>query len=188
MPRSPFVPASILISLLAGPAFAQSDLTTEPVALAATQTSIVGKVMVVNTETRLMTVKVGDGSYVLLHVPPEVERIDRIKIGNRVEVSETTSTLIALEKGADAGAIGAEGATLIDREPGEKPAGTITDVLTVRGQVVGIDKAAGTVTIQGPEAVRTFEVEDVTLLDDLAVGDGVVANFLNVISGRVTFD
>ncbi len=69
---------------------------------------------------------------------------------------------------------------------GEKPAGTITDTLTLYGKIVGIDKAAGTVTIKGAETTRTFPVQDADLMKELAIGDGVVATFRNVISGEVT--
>jgi Cu/Ag efflux protein CusF len=82
--------------------------------------------------------------------------------------------------------MGAEGETEVTAQPGDKPAGTITDELTLYGKIVGVDKAAGTVTIKGAETTRIFPVEDMALLDELKVGDGVVAKFRNVISGEVT--
>ena len=186
-----FIPSAALAALLVvpaiGPLYAEVDLTTEPVVAEAMQTTISGEVMVVNTDTRLMTLKTADGRYDVLHVPPEVKRLDEIKIGDMVSITETTTALIELQKGRDAGAMGAEGSTDAERAPGsEKPAGTITDTLTLYGKIVGIDKAAGTVSIKGAETTRTFPVEDAALMDELAVGDGVVATFRNVISGEVT--
>jgi hypothetical protein len=186
-----FIPSAALAALLVvpaiGPLYAEVDLTTEPVVAEAMQTTISGEVMVVNTDTRLMTLKTADGRYEVLHVPPEVKRLDEIKIGDMVSITETTTALIELQKGRDAGAMGAEGSTDAERAPGsEKPAGTITDTLTLYGKIVGIDKAAGTVSIKGAETTRTFPVEDAALMDELAVGDGVVATFRNVISGEVT--
>ena len=79
------------------------------------------------------------------------------------------------------------GETTVERAgSGDKPAGSITDTLTLYGKIVGVDKAAGTVTIKGAETTRTFNVDDPALLDEVAVGDGVVANFRNTITGQVT--
>jgi Cu/Ag efflux protein CusF len=181
--------AAVLSTLLAAPAaFAQVDLQTQPVAAEAMQSTIEGEVMVVNTDTRLMTLKTADGAYEVLHVPPEVTRLDEIKIGDMVSITETTTALIELQTGRDAGSMGAEGDTEVAADPSSsgKPAGSITDTLTLYGKIVGIDKAAGTVDIKGAETTRTFPVEDKALLDELKVGDGVVAKFKNVISGEVT--
>jgi Cu/Ag efflux protein CusF len=181
--------AAVLSTLLAAPAaFAQVDLQTQPVAAEAMQSTIEGEVMVVNTDTRLMTLKTADGAYEVLHVPPEVTRLDEIKIGDMVSITETTTALIELQTGRDAGSMGAEGDTEVAADPSSsgKPAGSITDTLTLYGKIVGIDKAAGTVDITGAETTRTFPVEDKALLDELKVGDGVVAKFKNVISGEVT--
>jgi hypothetical protein len=155
-----------LSALLTGAAFAQVDLQTQPVAAEAMESNIEGEVMVVNTDTRLMTLKTADGTYEVLHVPPEVKRLDEIKIGDMVSITETTTALIELQTGRDAGAMGAEGETEVTAQPGDKP--------------------AGTVTIKGAETTRVFPVEDMALLDELKVGDGVVAKFRNVISGEVT--
>ena len=61
----------------------------------------------------------------------------------------------------------------------------MTETLTVTGEIVGIDKAAGTVTVKGPNATRTFDVADPALLEGVKVGDGVIAKFRNVIVGEV---
>jgi Cu/Ag efflux protein CusF len=179
---------AILAAPVTSPVLAQVDLQTQPVAAEAMETKIEGEVMVVNTETRLMTLKTADGTYEVLHVPPEVKRLGDIKIGDMVSITETTTALIELQTGRDAGAMGAEGKTEVEGAPSMdgKPAGTITDTLTLYGKVVGVNKAAGTVDIKGAETTRTFPVQDKALLDELKVGDGVVAKFRNVISGEVT--
>ncbi|NEX15910.1 MAG: hypothetical protein C1943_04545 [Halochromatium sp.] len=144
-----------------------------------------GKVMVVNTETRLMTLKDADGVYHVLHVPPEVSRIDQIKIGDKVTITEISSALIGLTP-ADAGTPIAMDTTVeVDRDSGSKPSGTMTETLTVTGEIVGVNKAAGTVTVKGPNQTRTFDVDDPALLESVKVGDGVVAKFRNVIIGEV---
>jgi Cu/Ag efflux protein CusF len=118
-------------------------------------------------------------------VPPEVTRLDKIKIGDKVTITEFSSALIALVPRKDAGPITSEMTTDIDRTPGKKPGGTINKTLTLSGEIVSLNKADGQVTIKGPSATQTFDVEDRSMLDGVKVGDGVVARFQNVITGEV---
>jgi Cu/Ag efflux protein CusF len=121
----------------------------------------------------------------VLHVPPEVSRLDQIKIGDKVTITEISSALIALTP-ADAGTpIAMDTSVDVERDPGKKPGGAITETLTVSGEIVGVDQAAGKVTVKGPNQTRTFDVSDPALLDGVKVGDGVVAQFRNVIIGEV---
>jgi Cu/Ag efflux protein CusF len=157
----------------------------EPVVAEIGENYLQGEVMVVNTETRLMTLKDADGVYHVLHVPPQVSRIDEIKIGDKVTITEVSSALIGLTP-TDAGTpIAMDTSVEVDRDAGSKPGGTMTETLTVTGEIVGIDKAAGTVTVKGPNATRTFDVDDPALLEGAKVGDGVIAKFRNVIVGEV---
>ena len=168
---------------LSGVAFSQA---VEPVVAEISGSQLAGEVMVVNTETRLMTLKDADGVFHVLHVPPAVSRIDQIKIGDKVTITEIRSALIGLTP-ADAGTpMAMDMTTDVDRDSGRKPSGTITETLSVSGKIVGVDQAAGTVTIKGPNQTRTFDVDDASLLDGVKVGDGVVAQFRNVIVGEVT--
>jgi Cu/Ag efflux protein CusF len=141
--------------------------------------------MVVNPDTRLMTLKDADGVYHVLHVPPQVSRIDQIKINDKVTITEISSALIGLTPAAAGTPLAMDTTTDVERGSGKKPSGAISETLTVTGEIVGVDKGAGTVTVKGPNATRTFDVEDRALLDSVKVGDGVVAKFRNVIVGEV---
>jgi hypothetical protein len=174
--------AFLIVGTLPEIALAQQD---DIGAAGAVGAQLSGKVMVVNTDTRLMTLKDADGQYHVLHVPPEVSRLDRIKIGDEVTITEISSVLIELQPGAAAGPISSERSTDVDRTPGSKPGGSIVDTLTLNGRVTALDKAAGTVSIEGPDGVQKFEVEDPSVLDKVRVGDGVTARFRNVIIGEV---
>ncbi len=144
-----------------------------------------GEVMVVNTETRLMTLKDADGQFHVLHIPPEVSRLDQIRIGDQITITEISSALIELQPGVAAGPISSEVSTDVDRNPGTKPGGSITDTLTLNGRVTAVDKAVGSVSIEGPDGVQTFDVEDPSVLDEVRVGDAVTARFRNTIIGEV---
>jgi Cu/Ag efflux protein CusF len=164
-------------------AFAKDTIT--PVAGSAEMTELTGEVVVVNTETRLMTIKTPDGTFEVIRIPPEVERIKSIKIGDNVTISQTEAVLVEIEKGRNAGAMGAIPEQSVEPEAGAKPAGTIVDKLTLYGKILDVDKAKSQVTVQGPNKTLTLKVEDPAVLDDLASGDGVIARYVRVITGKV---
>jgi hypothetical protein len=151
------------------------------------QSTLEGEVMVVNTDTRLMTIRTPDGRFEVLHIPPEVQRLDRVRIGNQVRLTETTTALIEVQRGRDAGGMGRESSTTVERAPGtNRPAGTMRRTTRLFGRIVGIDQAAGSVEIRGANDTRTFDIVDKDLLGRLRVGDGVVATIRNTITGEIT--
>jgi hypothetical protein len=182
--------AALCLSLtLALPAAiqAQPDLRSQPIKAVAVQSTLEGEVMVVNTDTRLMTIRLPDGSFEVLHIPPEVSRLDRVRIGNQVRLTETTTAVLTLQRGRDAGAMGREATTSVERAPGSsRPAGTMRNTIRLFGQITGIDQSAGTVQVRGAEETRTFEIADKSLLRQLKVGDGVVVTIRDTITGEIT--
>lgn len=181
------IPSLTLASAIVTGAFAPVAVadTMDPVAGGAATTELTGTVAVVNTESRLMTLETPSGKFEVLHVPPEVKRIDEIKIGDKVTISETEAVLVDIDKGGSAGSMGSELKQDVERAPGEKPAGTMVDTLKIYGKVEAVDKAASKVTVRGPKETVTLSVKNAALLDDLAPGDGVVATYIRVISGMV---
>jgi hypothetical protein len=182
------IPSLTLASAIVTGAFAPVAFadTMAPVAGGAATTELTGTVAVVNTESRLMTLETPSGKFEVLHVPPEVKRIDEIKIGDKVTISETEAVLVDIDKGGSAGSMGSELKQDVERAPGsEKPAGTLVDTLKIYGKVEAVDKAASKVTVRGPNETVTLSVKNAALLDDLAPGDGVVATYIRVISGMV---
>jgi len=161
--------------------------TVTPVAGGATVTEITGEVVVVNKETRQMTIKQPDGTFEVLDIPEQVKRIDAIKIGNKVDITETEAVLVDIEKGRDAGSMGSIEKTTVAPEPGTKPSGTITTKLKLYGKVESVDRANSTVTVRGPNKVVTLAVKDKAILDDLKPGDGVIATYVRTITGKVSF-
>jgi len=74
-----------------------------------------------------------------------------------------------------------------EKAPAEKPVGRKeTSVTKVRGTVSAIDKDAGTVTLKGPKGnTLTIEVNDKSKLDQVKVGDPVVAAYIEAVAFRV---
>ena len=59
-------------------------------------------------------------------------------------------------------------------------------VTKIRGTVAGVDKDAGTVTLKGPKGrTVTIEVQDKSKLDQINVGDPVVAAYMEAVAWRV---
>ena len=185
--RSAALPAVTLAGVLAiSPVHAQGGLVSQPIQAVAVVTQLEGEVAMVNPETRMLTIRRPDGVFEVRHVPPEVQRLDRIRIGNRVSLTEITTASIEVQRGRDAGSMGMIANTEVDRSPGGRPAGTIVDTVTLYGQITGVNVGAGTVTVRGANDTRTFELEDKQLLASLRVGDGVVVRMRNILSGEVT--
>ena len=164
-----------------------ADTEVTPIRAVAKESQVSGEVTVVNPETRMLTVRTADGSFEVLHIPPEAERLSEIKIGDQLTVDVTSMVLIELEQGRDAGAMGLEAETAVERDSGPNPSGMIMDSVTLYGKIVDVDRDAGLVSIRGAESTRTYEVEDKSQLTTLNVkkGDGVVVRIRNLIRGEV---
>jgi len=103
-----------------------------------------------------------------------------------VRLTETTTAVLELQRGRDAGAMGMEATSSVDRAAGSRPAGTMRNAIRLYGQIVGIDQSAGSVQVRGGQDTRTFELEDKSLLRQLRVGDGVVVTIRDSITGEIT--
>lgn len=187
MPTSRSIALAAALALTAAAPFqwTMAADTLTPVAGSATLSELSGEVVVINTETRLMTLKTADGTFEVLRIPPEVQRIKAIKVGDKVTISETEAVLVEIEKGRDAGAMGAVPERSLEREAGTKPAGTMVDKLTLYGKVLEVNKVKSEVTVQGPSQTVTLKVEDPAMIGDLKPGDGVIARYVRVITGKV---
>jgi hypothetical protein len=164
---------------------AQADVTVIPVTGAEVTSEISGIVEIVNVERRMLTIKTPDGRFHVIHAPEQVGRLDEIRIGNRLTITETEAVLVDLVKGSDEAAVGTTQETVVDRESGAKPAGTITDTMTLYGRIAAVDKPGRKVSVQGAQETVDFTVNDPALLDELAVGDGVIATFIRSVKGKV---
>lgn len=181
---------SLLALALIGATAAAQETVTEPIKAFGTISETEGRVSVINTETRMMTIRTPDGSFEVIHIPPEVKRINAIKIGNQVRLSTMSVALIELRTGSDAAAVGQSGViTEVEPSPGgSKPSGQITDRQVLFGKITAVDRAAGTVTIEGPNRTETYEVENKSLLSRVKAGDGVRVTLMNIIEGDVSFN
>ena len=184
-PRAMRLAFALACVIIAVSSTTMADVTVIPVTGAEVTSEISGIVEIVNVERRMLTIKTPDGRFQVINVPEQVGRLDGIKIGNKLTITETEAVLIDLVKGPDKAAVGTTQETVVDRERGSKPAGTMTDTMTLYGRIAAVDKANRQVSVQGAQETVDFTVNDPALLDELAVGDGVVATFIRSVKGKV---
>jgi hypothetical protein len=191
MMRGKSIVVSLAFALSAGglvlPSAGLAEVTVIPVTGTEVTTELTGTVEVVNLERRMLTIRTPDGRFQVIHVPEEVKRLNEIKIGNRLTITETEAVLVDLVKGPEAAAVGATQESFVERESGARPAGVMVDTLTLYGRVESIDKTKETVTVRGSEEAVELKVNDRALLDEVSVGDGVVATFVRSVRGKVEF-
>lgn len=181
-----FATAFALLLLLPA-AHAEQGIVSEPIKAMATQSHVEGEVMVVDVDSRRMTLKLADGSFEVLHAPPEVKRLGDIRIGDRVSLTKTMIAVIELETNRASGTLGVVGSTQVERTGSDgRPGGSITDEFILRGQIAAVDQASGMVTIRGANGTLELEAEDKARLATVKVGDGVVVRVVNHISGEVS--
>jgi hypothetical protein len=191
MMRGKRIVVSLAFALSAGvfvlPPAALAEVTVIPVTGAEVTSELTGTVEIVNLERRMLTIRTPDGRFQVIHVPEEVKRLDEIKIGNRLTITETEAVLVDLVKGPEAAAVGSTQESFVERESGARPAGVMVDTLTLYGRIESIDKTKETITVRGSEEAVELKVNDRALLDEVSVGDGVVATFVRSVRGKVEF-
>lgn len=168
--------------LLPAPALA-ADV---PIASGAMTKEVTGTVVVVNPQTRMLTIRQPDGVFQVINVPSEVQRLDEIRIDDTLTIAYVEAVAIDLQKGnAAAAAPGAVATREVDREGGRLPAGSIEETISLVGIVEAVDKAASKVTVRGPENTVTVNVRSPALLADVSVGDSVTVTYISAVAASV---
>jgi hypothetical protein len=140
------------------------------------------KVKAIDHKTRMVTLEQSDGTAATFHVSKEVQNLPQVKVGDSVNVTYHESLAFAVKK-PGAGTPGTTVAEGVARaEPGAKPGAVAAQVTTVTVTIVGIDKAAGTATIKGPQGkVVTVKARDPRNLDRVSIGDLVDVTYTEAI-------
>jgi len=140
----------------------------------------------VNQKTRHVTLKGSDGKTLTIVAGPEVRNLAQVKRGDVVRLTYRESLAYQVQK-AGAAKPGVAASTDVTRaQPGEKPAGSVTDTVTVRMTITAIDKAASEVTLRDPEGkVSVVKVKDPSKLDAVQVGDVVDIRYTEALAVAV---
>jgi len=141
------------------------------------------RVTAIDLPTRRVTLERADGSEVTIYADDRVRNLPQVAVGD--EVTTTFYESIAYEvkqPGTTApGASMREGTARASA--GEKPGGAGARVTTIVATITGIDKAAGTVTLQGPTGrTTTIKARDPRNLDRVAVNDLVEITYTEAVA------
>jgi Cu/Ag efflux protein CusF len=144
------------------------------------------RVKAVDLQTRRVTLERADGSEVTFYADDTVRNLPQVKVGDEVTASYYESLAYEVKRSSTAtpGAAMAEEAARA--KLGEKPAGAGARVTTIVATITGIDKAAGTVTLQGPAGrATTIKARDPRNLERVAVGDLVEITYTEAVAVSV---
>jgi hypothetical protein len=157
-----FVACAIAIAA-ASAAFAQTrTVTGETKTITATVESI-------ESATREVSVKKPDGTYDVWYIPPNVQKFDTLKIGDKVTARYYENLVLTLKKpGEPAKDEGNAAVTRAGR------GATLGKQRTITATIAAIDMNAPSVTFTGPNNWKySTRVEDKAALSKVKVGDKV---------------
>jgi Cu/Ag efflux protein CusF len=142
----------------------------------------------VNQDTREITIKNEDGEVTTLTAGPQVQNFAQIKPGDRIEAEYYESIAINVRGAKDAAAISnsVEQAAARTAPLGDKPAGVGARQVTLVANVEKIDANNQLVTLRGKSGnTRTIKVRDPKNLQNLKVGDQVIATYTEALAVTV---
>lgn len=141
----------------------------------------------IDLKNRKVTLKNAEGETRTIKVPPEVQNLPQVKVGDEVVVTYYESLAYEVKKAGAGDAPGvavAEGAGRA--KPGDKPGAYGASVTTVTVKITAIDKNKGTVTLEGPDGDSdTVTVRDKSRLENVAVGDLVDLTYTEALAVSV---
>jgi Cu/Ag efflux protein CusF len=143
-------------------------------------------VKAIDQKTRHVTLQRADGSLIKFRADDKVRNLAQVKVGDVVAVSYYESLAYQVKKPGTA-APGAVVAGDVERAKlGEKPGAAGAVTTTITATIAAIDKAAGTVTLKGPDGdLNTIKVRNPSNLDRVTVGDLVEITYTEAVAVSV---
>jgi hypothetical protein len=127
-------------------------------------------VTAIDHNTRQVTLKKSDGEVIQTIAPPEIKRLNEIKVGDTITAKYTENLIVRLMKPGEAAVNSATGG--VAAGTGARPSGTITAQRSVTATITAIDPAVPSITMSGPDKkVITTKVADREALKQVKVGD-----------------
>ncbi len=137
-------------------------------------------VTAVDKSARSFSVKMSDGSKTEIQAPAEMKEFDKIKVGDKIDVTYTESMVLGMLPRGTKPSVTGSAATI----PGAAGA-----QVTVSAEIVSIDTTHNKVTFKGPKGkLRTVAVESPDLqarLPSLKVGDVLVFQYSEAVATAI---
>jgi Cu/Ag efflux protein CusF len=166
-------------------AFAQTTVVagSEPgKAGMAASVELTAMIIGIDTTTRDITLKGPRGHHVVVTAGPEVKNFDQMKVGDLVHVKYTEALVLELKKGNDLAVTRTDEAGAMGSAPGAQPHGVAGRRITVVADVIAVNRATQTVTLQGPELTVDVKVSDPQQFKRIKKGDQVYATYTQALA------
>jgi hypothetical protein len=146
------------------------------------------KVVKVDSDKHELTLKDDQNKPFTINVPEDVNRLENVKPGDRLEVTFYESVAVSLKK-PGAATPGQESSTTVGREPGALPGNAVVQRVTTTAKITQITPSNDELTIEAPGGKpNTIRVEDPAVrsqLSHLKVGDKVQTTYTQAMATRI---
>lgn len=143
---------------------------------------VTAMIVAIDKTTRDITLKGPKGNRVVITAGPEIKNFDQLNVGDKVHARYNEALVLELKKGNDLAVARTEEKSAVGAMPGAQPAGVAGRRITVVADVVAVDKATQTVTLQGPELTATLKVSDPDQFRRIKKGDQVYATYTQALA------
>ena len=131
-----------------------------------------GTIEAIDAQSRAVTLKKADGTFVTTIAGPDIARFAELKIGDTVNVRYYENVVIRVKRPGEADVLG--GAKATTGADQALPGGTRAKQVTVTATITAIDQTIPTITFTGPRGWKyTSKVQDLEALAKVKVGDKV---------------
>ena len=144
-------------------------------------TTVTATVQAVELQTRTLTLKKSDGTFVTLVVPTSYERFPGIKVGDVLTARYYDNVVFRKLNPGEKPVDSESGA--ITKGEGNRPSGTAAVQRTITTKITVIDEKIPSITFTGPNGwVYSSKVQDRNLLKTVKVGDQVNVTWTEAVS------
>jgi hypothetical protein len=173
---------ALLILAISLPTAPLAAAQMKAAAVEAAEAEALLKVVSVDRKARTVAAQTPAGAVVTIHVPPEAQNLDQVKPGDVFRMRYAESLAVSLHKGGSASAAGLQ--TVEVARKGATPGGRMQNVSEVTATVAALDRAARTMTLQGPRknAVVVKVAPEVSSFDDVALGDTITVRYIEALA------
>ena len=181
--RAAFIAVAAAFAAAAGaqqPATDTAVIASEPGKVSAAEVVTISAVVTaIDAATRTVTLKGPQGNTFSVVAGPEVRNFAQIKVGDELVVRHVEALSLELRKGAAGLRERVESESAARAAPGAKPGVGTVQTVTVTANVIAINPRTQTITLRGPKQIVDLRVRDPEQFKLIAVGDQVVARYLD---------
>lgn len=181
------VRALAFAALVAAPVLSLAEEAADkPAGVEGVLVTVEATVTAVDQTRRRVTLKDADGNEVELEVGEEVRNLPQVEVGDRVSAQYFRGLVFNVEPAGSGKPLRVEHTRAERADPGEKPGASATKTVEIIARVEAVEPGERLVTLRGPRAVVTLQVDEDVDLSTVKVGDMVKAEFVESVAIGVT--